>query len=142
MGENIPHSPQTYTPHPQSSLTRFTCLKALNIINHQLILVLVSISIFQFSACLFCATALSDLSLSVLLTCFFLSHYPLEVYLRTRFFPNAISFPSLHSGWALTQPKLHLCPLSSSLFLLDLMLLPTQLQALSDFLHLHITKFI
>lgn len=110
MGENTPHSPHTYMPHPQSSLTRFMCLKALNIINHQLILVLVSISIFHFSAGLFFATPLSDLSLSLWLTCFFLSHHPLEAYLHmTRFFPNAISFPSLPSEWMPIQPKLPSC---------------------------------
>lgn len=89
MGENTPHPPHTCTPYSPFSLTRISCLKALNSIHSQVILVLTSISSFWVPVGSFSVPPFSDLSFSLRLDCFFPSiSLPPKAHLHaTRFFP-------------------------------------------------------
>lgn len=127
MAENIPHPPHTCTLYSPLSLTRFSCLKALNSIHSQVILVLISVSSFWVPAGSSSVPPFSDLSFSLRLGCFFPSvSLPPKAHLHTtRFFPDNISFPSTTANAHTVEVAL-LCLLSSSHLLLSPRLLPAQ----------------
>lgn len=70
MGENTPHPPHTYTSYSPLSRTRFSCLKVLNGIHSQVILVFISVSIFWVPVGSLSVPPFSDLSFCLRLGCF------------------------------------------------------------------------